>query len=91
MSHAADRSSGKNRKMLLTDVKKSPMNSKSADAVFIELSEEVGCSARPGDQAQVLALWIPTSGGGVRGALREQTGWESVSRGEWRSSVFLPR
>ena len=51
MSHAADRSSGKNRKMLLTDVKKSPLNSKSADAVFIELSEEVGCSARQGDKA----------------------------------------
>ena len=41
MSHAADRSNGKTRKMLLIDVKKAHLNSECTEDVFIELPEEV--------------------------------------------------
>ena len=37
MSHAADRSNGKTRKMLLIDVKKAHLNSECTEDVFIEL------------------------------------------------------
>ena len=44
MSHAADRSNGKTRKMLLIDVKKAHLNSECTEDVFIELPEEVGAA-----------------------------------------------
>ena len=44
VSHAADRSNGKTRKMLLIDVKKAHLNSECTEDVFIELLEEVGAA-----------------------------------------------
>ena len=44
MSHAAERSNGKTRKMLLIDVKKAHLNSECTEDVFIELPEEVGAA-----------------------------------------------
>ena len=42
MSHAADRSNGKTRKMLLIDVKKAHLNSECTEDVFIELGAAQG-------------------------------------------------
>ena len=75
MSHAADRSDGKTRKMLLIDVKKAHLNS--------ECTEDV--------QAQALALRIPTSGGGVGSALRNQAGGSRLREGVGDARIFLPR
>ena len=71
MSHAADRSDGKTRKMLLIDVKKAHLNS--------ERTEDV--------QAQALALRIPTSGGGVGSALRKQVGGSRFREGVGNARV----
>ena len=44
MSHAADVSGGRTRKMLLIDVKKAHLNSDCKEDVYIELPEEVGAA-----------------------------------------------
>ena len=75
MSHAADRSDGKTRKMLLIDVKKAHLNS--------ECTEDV--------QAQALALRIPIRGGGVGSALRQRSWRKSASRGSWRRPYLSAR
>ena len=55
MSHAADRSGGKIRKMLLVDVKKAHLNSDCKEEVYIELPPEVGAGA---DKVGKLRRWL---------------------------------
>ena len=55
MSHAAEVSGGKVRKMLLIDVKKAHLNSECKDDVYIELPEEVGAGA---NQVGKLRRWL---------------------------------
>ena len=55
MSHAADRSKGKTRKMLLIDVKKAHLNSECTEDVFIELPEEVVAAQ---DRVGKLRRWL---------------------------------
>ena len=55
MSHAADRSNGKTRKMLLIDVKKAHLKSECTEDVFIELPEEVGAAQ---DKVGKLRRWL---------------------------------
>ena len=55
MSHAADTSNGKVRKMLLIDVKKAHLNSDCKDDVYIELPQEVGAGA---DEVGKLRRWL---------------------------------
>ena len=55
MSHAADVSDGKVRKMLLIDVKKAHLNSTCNEDVYIELPEEVGAG---GDKIGKLRRWL---------------------------------
>ena len=77
MSHAADRSDGKTRKMLLIDVKKAHLNSECTEDVCIELLEEVGGAQ---DKVGKLRRW-PTSGGGVGSALCKQVGGSRFREG----------
>ena len=55
MSHAADVSGGRTRKMLLIDVKKAHLNSDCKEDVFIELPEEAGAG---GDMVGKLRRWL---------------------------------
>ena len=55
MSHAADRSNGKTRKMLLIDVKKAHLNSECTEDVFIELPQELGAAQ---DKVGKLRRWL---------------------------------
>ena len=91
MSHAADRSNGKTRKMLLIDVKKAHLNSESTEDVYIELPEEVGAATGQGCQAQAWAPRIPTGSGGVGGPLRQQVGGSQLQEGVGDPGDFLPR
>ena len=55
VSHAADKSDGKTRKMFLIDVKKAQLNSECTEDVFIELPEEVGAAQ---DKFGKLRRWL---------------------------------
>ena len=80
-SHAADRSKGKTRKMLLIDVKKAHLNSECTEDVFIELPEEVVAAQDRVGKLRLLALRISTGGGSVGSPLRKQVGGVGFRRG----------
>ena len=91
MSHAADKSNGKIRKMLLIDVKKAHFNSKCTEDVFIELPEEVGAAkGKVGKLSRWLYGFRPAAAA-WGSPLRQQVGRSLLHERFGDPNVFLPR